>query len=167
LVVLTGASGSGKTTIARFIQGNVPSTHEVIFFDSIGVPNQPGEDWQRATMMAWMEKVRPILSAGKSVLFEGQMRIAFIKEALAASQIPNARIILLDCDDATRQRRLTDRNQPDLANPTMLNWARYLREEALATGSEILDTGRISLHECVNLVRRHLGMRETTLEGPK
>jgi hypothetical protein len=134
-------------------------THEVIFFDSVGVPNQPGEAWQRAMTMAWMEKIRPILSAGRSVLFEGQMRIAFIQEALATAQIPNARIILIDCDDATRQRRLrTDRSQPDLANPTMMNWARYLREEALATGSEILDTGRIPLSDCVNHLCRHLGI---------
>jgi hypothetical protein len=131
----------------------------VIFFDSIGLPDQPGEAWQRATTMAWIEKIRPILSAGKSVLFEGQMRIAFIQEALAAARIPNARIILLDCDDATRQRRLrADRNQPGLANPTMMNWARCLREEALATGSEILDTGRIPLRDCVNRVCEHLGI---------
>jgi len=134
-------------------------TQEVVFFDSVGVPNQPGEAWQRAMTMTWMEKIRPILSAGRSVLFEGQMRISFIQEALVASQVPNARIILVDCDDATRQRRLrTDRNQPDLANPTMLNWARYLREEALATGSEILDTGRIPLADCVTHLCRHLGI---------
>jgi hypothetical protein len=87
--------------------------------------------------IAWMKRIRPILSAVRSVLFEGQMRIAFIQEALAAAKIPNARIILLNCDDATRQRRLrTERGQPELADPAMMNGARYLREEALATGSE-------------------------------
>jgi hypothetical protein len=134
-------------------------TQEVVFFDSVGVPNQPGEGWQRAMTMTWMEKIRPILSAGRSVLFEGQMRISFIQEALVASQVPNARIILVDCDDATRQRRLqTERGQPDLANPTMMNWARCLREEALAAGSEILDTGRIPFPDCVNHVCRYLGI---------
>jgi len=109
--------------------------------------------------MAWMEKIRPILSAGRSVLFEGQMRIAFIHEALVAAEIPSARIILVDCDDATRERRLrTDRSQPDLANPNMMNWARYLREEALATRTEILDTGRTPLSDCVNHLRRYLGI---------
>jgi predicted kinase len=113
LVVLTGASGAGKTTLARAIQKKSSTAQEVIFFDSIGVPpmsqmeaeygagHQPGGAWQRATTMAWIEKIRPILSAGRSVLFEGQMRIAFIQEALAMAQIPNARIILADCDDAT------------------------------------------------------------------
>jgi hypothetical protein len=107
--------------------------------------------------MAWMEKIRAILSAGRSVLFEGQMRIVFIQEALAAAQIPNSRIILVDCDDATRQRRLqTERFQPDLANPHMMNWARYLREEALASGSEILDTGRVPFSDCINRVHGYL-----------
>ena len=163
-VVLTGASGSGKTTIARCVQQQHSATHEVVFFDSVGVPatgHGNGESWQRATTMAWMVKIRGLLAAGRPVLFEGQMRIAFILEALAEAGITGAQVILADCSDHVRYARLrTDRHQPELANPTMLSWARYLREEARDAGFEILDTGRHPLAECVDYISQRLGIRD-------
>lgn len=160
LVILTGASGSGKTTLARAIQQVSPARGRVLFFDSVGVPSteamrafgnghQPGGAWQHATTIQWIERIAPMLRAGTSVLFEGQMRIAFIHEAVALSGIKGAHIILVDCDDATRRARLhIHRNQPDLANADMMAWARYLRDEATQAGCEILDTGSVSFENC-------------------
>jgi hypothetical protein len=85
------------------------------------------------------------------VLFEGQMRIAFIAEAIAAAGITTARIVLLDCSDSVRAARLThDRQQPDLANENMMRWGRFLREEAKRGGYEILDTGLIPFRSSVD-----------------
>jgi shikimate kinase len=39
LVILIGASGSGKTTIARAIQERYAESVDVFFFDRIGVPS--------------------------------------------------------------------------------------------------------------------------------
>jgi hypothetical protein len=165
LVILTGASGAGKTTIARRFLDQYPSLCNVFFFDSIAVPSLKTmesefggpEVWQRAMTLRWIERIRPSLSTQKPALFEGQMRIAFIRDALSAHGIANARIILLDCDDASRATRLhLDRAQPDLANPTMMSWARYLRDEALRFGSEILDTSHQSLDQSVAIIRRCL-----------
>ena len=39
LVALTGASGSGKTTIAESIWASHSATVDVLCFDSIGVPS--------------------------------------------------------------------------------------------------------------------------------
>jgi dephospho-CoA kinase len=38
LVVLTGASAAGKTTVARCVETQ-PANHQVHFLDSIGVPS--------------------------------------------------------------------------------------------------------------------------------
>jgi Chloramphenicol phosphotransferase-like protein len=168
LVILTGASGSGKTTLAQTIQKTSPARCEVLFFDSAGVPSaeamrtygdghQPGGAWQRATTLQWMERIAETLRTGTSVLFEGQMRIAFIHEALSVSGIEGAHIILVDCDDATRHARLHgDRNQPELANADMMAWSRYLRDEATQAGCEILDTGLVPLAECQDRIVRLL-----------
>ena len=151
LVVLTGASGSGKTTLAHAVKAAHPEL-EVFFFDSVGVPGADElaalgpEVWQRTTTLQWMNRIAPVVASGKAVLFEGQMRIALIQEAIAASAIADARILLVDCSDAVRLHRLThDRRQPELADENMMNWARYLREEALRIGCEILDTGAVPI----------------------
>jgi dephospho-CoA kinase len=162
-VILTGASGSGKTAIAKTIEESHPSI-TVLRFDTIGVPSaevmatfgsghMPGGAWQRAMTFSWLERIAPMLVEGKTVLFEGQMRIAFIREALAACKIENARILCVECDDSTRVRRLThNRLQPELANESMRGWSRYLHREALEAGHQILDTTGLSLSDSVRYV---------------
>lgn len=162
LIILTGASGAGKTTLARHLTEVSSDPVRVLFFDSIGVPSLKdmiadfgsGEAWQRIHTLHWMARIRTLLSGQIPVLFEGQMRIQFIEEALAAQHIESARIVLVDCDDATRRTRLhRDRGQPHLANAEMMNWARYLRAEAMARHLEILDTGQQSVEECLSRIR--------------
>ncbi len=141
---------------------------EVRFFDSIGIPSAqvmatyagdfgPGGGWQRAMTMEWMQRIAPLLNSGKTVLFEGQMRIAFIEEAIVAAGITNARIVLIDCSDSVRATRLTrDRQQPDLANENMMRWAHFLREEAKRGSHEILDTGSIPFSSSVDRLIAYL-----------
>jgi hypothetical protein len=118
-----------------------------------------GEQWQRAMTLGWLQRVKPLLSAARPALLEGQMRIGFIHEALASAGVSNARIVLVDCNDATRTKRLSlDRNQPELANDEMMKWAGYLREEAAnCAGAEILNTGVTSLEGCIAFLRERLG----------
>ena len=167
-VVLTGASGSGKTTLAQALLQRFPSL-PVLFFDFVGVPSpevmstygsgdQPGGAWQRAMTLEWMERVAELLRNVSSLLFEGQMRIAFIQEAFAACGVQSGQIILADCDDRTRQERLSkDRSQPELAYEHMMHWAAYLREEAQIAHCEILDTGKTPFEDCCSLLLTRLG----------
>ncbi|GGG95874.1 hypothetical protein GCM10011586_08720 [Silvibacterium dinghuense] len=153
--MLTGASGSGKTAIAQKFERLYPQVR-VFRFDTIGVPSaeimatygpghQPGGSWQRAMTLEWFARIEPHIRQGKQVLFEGQMRLAFIREAMAEQNL-RPHIVLIDCDDTTRAARLTgERWQPELATAQMMGWARYLREEAEALGAEIFDTSRLSL----------------------
>ena len=91
------------------------------------------------------------------MLFEGQMRLAFVREGLLAAGIADFSLMLVDCDDETRARRLVaNRNQPELANATMMNWAAYLRGEAREAGCEILDTSQAPLEASVAHVRLRL-----------
>lgn len=61
-VILIGACGSGKTTIARAIAQRHAADIDVLHFDGIGVPSVEqmiaehgsGEQWQRARTIEWM-----------------------------------------------------------------------------------------------------------------
>jgi hypothetical protein len=165
LIILTGASGAGKTAIAKAIENRRPRVAEVVFFDQIGVPTPEamiagwgsGEGWQRATTLQWMERLANRPNRQTPILFEGQMRFAFVEEGLRLASIDSARIILVDCDDRVRSNRLNrERGQPDLANPTMMAWAEYLRREAEAGGYDILDTSALKLDQSVDRVCAYL-----------
>ncbi|PCK81531.1 hypothetical protein CPT34_08340 [Rhizobium sophoriradicis] len=160
-VILIGASGSGKTTIARAIAERSPDNTDVLFFDTIGVPSAEemireygsGEAWQFAKTVEWMKRIAEITKTGRRIVFEGQIRLSFLAEGAVAAAWHDYVPILVDCDDITRAARLiVHRRQPELANPEMMNWANYLREEARARGCEILDTSAMSVEQAVSRV---------------
>ncbi len=174
LIVLTGASGSGKTAIARALAVRSAGAYDCLFADDAGIPSaevmrsygegyQPGGAWQRAFTLAWLARVAERLRAGRTVLLEGQMRLAFVYEALSAEAIHDARILLVDCHDVERSRRLIhDRQQADLANQDMRSWAQHFREEAALYGTEILDTSRLTLPQSVAYLSSLLEQRPTS-----
>lgn len=166
-LILTGASGSGKTTIADRVEACADGRIHVLRFDSVGVPSPEemtvqygsGEGWQRAMTHQWIKRIQTLLPEGKPVLLEGQMKIAFINEALAKHDVENAQCWLVDCSDAERARRLTgERNQPELATSHMMGWARYLRQEAADQCAHRLDTDSLSCEEAVDRILRHFGL---------
>ena len=149
-------------TVLRFDTIGVPSAEVMATF---GSDHMPGGAWQRAMTFRWLERIAPMLAEGKNVVFEGQMRIAFIREALTACKIKDARVLCVECDDSTRMRRLTyDRLQPELANESMMGWSRYLHREALEAGYEILDTTNLSLSDSVTYVVSILEDHPTPIE---
>jgi hypothetical protein len=164
-VVLIGASGSGKTTIARAIAQRYVDDVEVFHFDWIGVPaawqmiEEYGscEGWQRAKTIEWMAKLAPLSRSGHRLLFEGQTRLRFLAEGAEAAGGPAYLPILVDCDDETRSKRLSlEREQAELANENMTNWARHLRREQKGCSCETLDTSTLSLEQCVTHVMARL-----------
>lgn len=165
-VVLTGASGSGKTAIAEAVASRYAEHVDVYHFDLVGVPPLEqmiaeygsGEAWQRAMTFEWMVRLAAARHIGRRIPLEGQMRLSFVSQAAAAAGIGNCVLILADCDDATRIRRLTfDRRSPDLANTTMMEWAKCLRDEAKQLHRTILDTTFAPLEVCVEQVWAQLG----------
>ena len=165
MVILIGASGSGKTAIADAIRCRYPGEADVFHFDRIGAPPPEqmiaecgsGEAWQRAKTIEWMAKLAEIAARGRAVLFEGQTRLAFLAEGAALAGGLRYAPILVNCDDETRISRLSiDRKQLELANAVMMNWAKWLRRDAAARGCEILDTSALTLEESVTYVRNRL-----------
>jgi hypothetical protein len=165
-VILTGASGVGKTTIAAAIekldpeiavyQGDKVALPPPEILSSFGPANGPGGASQRGFALYWIGEILKH-SHTRPVLLETQCRIAFLEEALSLHRISWARIVLVECNDAVRNARLIHaRRQPDLANEDMANWSRYLHREAVTAGYEILDTGSVSLTQAVARICSYL-----------
>lgn len=161
-VILTGASGVGKTTIAQAIDDSQKRI-TVYQGDRIGLPSEevmagygdtdePGGPAQRGFALYWIGVIGNELKANRPVLLETQCRIAFLHEALVLHGITHARIILVECSDESRKSRLEGRGHPELANEQMSNWSRFLHREAEKYGHEILDTTGLPLKVSISHV---------------
>jgi adenylate kinase family enzyme len=164
-LILTGASGAGKTTLGAAFEEKHGDLATVFRFDRVGVPSEQEmvrlhgspEAWQRDTMHAWTAKAATLLAGGRDVLLDGQVRRAFIVSACESAGIEDYRPVLIDCSDPVRQTRLMDdRSQPELANPDMMRWAALLRAEAIANGDLIIDTCVDSVSVAVDRLRQLL-----------
>jgi hypothetical protein len=170
VLFLVGASGSGKTAVLRHLRSLPDFPATCYFFDDVGVPSQDelraleaqAISWQANATRAWIEK----LAAASDTLavLEGQTTPSCIADEVERVRIARWLTVLLDCDSATRQRRLTLRDQPELANPRMNNWAAYLRGQADALRLPIIDTSSLSLVEVGAKVRT---FAERLLEGSR
>jgi len=151
---ITGASGAGKTTALKKIQENNADKFSFNYFDSVGVPSSEemvrdfgsGESWQRATTVKWVETMLTNQTDEPSVL-DGQIRPSFIDEACEKHNFTNFKVVLFDCSDEARKQRLVTRGHPELANDDMMNWAKYLREEAQKRGYVIIDNTEMTEEE--------------------
>lgn len=165
ILVITGASGSGKTAIVAALAARAAPGVRYHHFDAVGVPD-PGamtaqygspEGWQVAVCHQWITRLATDPTDSILDVLEGQVRPGTVQEAFQRHQVRRGRILLLDCSPAAREARLVGpRNQPELATTRMTAWAAYLRGRADALHVPALDTTDLSLPEAVERVRQHL-----------
>ncbi|MBP9841615.1 MAG: AAA family ATPase [Simkaniaceae bacterium] len=149
LVFVIGASGAGKTTAVRFLEKEMKKAFTMLYFDSIGVPSPEEmgdpETWQKEKTFEWVQQLRDKYLPNGHVLFDAQTRPTFIEEACLKNKIFSYKVILIDCSDEERSLRLIGRGHAALANPTMIQWARYLRDESKKRGYDILDNSLLDV----------------------
>lgn len=161
---IIGASGSGKTTIVKEIERMMLPNFKTIYFDTIGVPsveemiqNYGGpEEWQKVKTIEWIKQIKHKFLASTNIVFDGQTRPSFIEEGCLSIGIINYKVILLDCSDEERKRRLFARGQEELADDNMMNWARYLRNESKQRGHLIINNTQLPEKETVSQLLNYL-----------
>lgn len=146
IVVVTGASGAGKTTAVKALAAR--NLHGVVcaFFDSIGVPS-PEEmpaDWQEKTTTEWIRRLA--LEPATVAVLDGQTTPTFALRAFAEIGVRGS-VVLLDCAREVRKARLAMRGQIDLATDDMNIWAGYLRGQADALGLPVIDTSALDVEQ--------------------
>jgi hypothetical protein len=152
ILVVTGASGVGKTSSVSALEARAHSGTACFYFDSIGVPTPEiierdfgtGERWQADATNRWIARLVTEGSPATVNVLDGQTRPSFVRAALARASHLRSQIVLLDCDPEVRLARLVSRGHGNLATPQMDTWAAYLRGQADALDLPVIDTSRLS-----------------------
>ena len=163
LLMVTGASGAGKTTIVRALEARRLVGVRCCYFDAVGVPSPEemvaaygsGEAWQAAVTKRWIDSLAASTPPGDVSVLEGQMRPSVIRQLLATvPQVSLVEILLVDCSHTVREARLrNERGQPELGSLDMAVWAGYLRGQGDALALPRLDTSEISAAAAVDLLQ--------------
>jgi hypothetical protein len=148
ILVVTGASGVGKTSAVRALEARDLPGVRCFYFDSIGVPTLEemqrehggGEQWQAWATQRWLLDLDQLDPAVRVAVLDGQTRPSYVTAA-AKTIRRSVRTVLLDCERSERERRLREgRDQPELITNGMAAWAAYLRGQADAFSLQVVDT---------------------------
>lgn len=169
-----GASGSGKTTALKRFERTIPESCTLLHFDSIGVPpfeemeKEYGsiEEWQRIKTIDWVKKIAEEQLSSSNIIFDAQIRPSFIKEACDLYSV-DYEVILFDCSDTERKKRLISRGHPELADENMMNWSAFLRKECQKHHHKIINNSHITPEQTLQLFNEWLeNQLYTQLEVP-
>jgi len=165
ILIVTGASGSGKTTTVRELEARALPGVRCYYFDAVGVPAAEvmerefgsGESWQAVTTRAWLERLTADPDGADVYVLDGQTRPSFIRSAIERIGATLVRVVLLDCSEDARHARLAGpRGQPELSNPRMDCWAAYLRGQADALDLPVIDTTNLGIDGTVDALIVHV-----------
>ena len=165
IVIVTGASGAGKTTLVRALEARTLPGVACHYFDSIGVPSTgqmiaeygSGAAWQEAMTRRWIGRLQQNGASARIAVLDGQVDIAMAHRCLVDAGIESSRIILVDCAPDVREARLRElRGQPELADREMATWAAHLKGQAEAFGCPIIDTSSADIAACTDPLIRYI-----------
>ena len=149
ILVLTGASGAGKTTLAlKLNELAIPGVKgfncDRVKIESDGMA--ASTDRQADILRYWISHLSQPETGIELAVLDTQIRPHRALEVLSQAAITYAQIVLVDCEPGKRNERLRiDRGQPELASPQMDCWAAYLRGQADALRLSIIDTSDDSI----------------------
>ena len=165
ILVVTGASGSGKTAAVHALEKRALPGVRCYYFDTIGVPSHEemerdfggGEKWQALMTDKWLDRLAADPDSAEVYVLDGQTRPSFVSRSAERAGLELVRIILLDCTPPVRNTRLTElRGQPELANPQMDCWAAYLRGQADALDLPVIDTTSLQIDALADALIVHI-----------
>ena len=132
ILVVTGASGAGKTSTVQALDARGLPGVRCFHFDSAGVPaieimernHGSGEQWQAAMTNDWLARLAALGDDVRVAVLDAQTRPSTVFAAPGAGAGWRAHVILFDCAADVRAARLRGpRGQPELDNARMDQWA--------------------------------------------
>lgn len=158
-MVVTGASGVGKTATVEALAARALPGVRCFHFDSIGVPSTEAmerdhggaDHWQAWATSQWLTRLTGLGESVRVAVLDAQTRPATVLAAPGAGIERRVHVILFDCSSEVRAGRLRGpRGQPELATAQMDHWAAYLRGQADALGLPVIDTTPLTVAEAAH-----------------
>ena len=151
LFLVNGASGAGKTTVSKALDGR---TKEVTWIHPDGLmdtPNMESEEILRASLSLYLPE-----DPAATVIIDCQIRPSSVGELVRSHSLEACTAVLLDCPREIREQRLLDRGWSDQDFNKIETWASMLREEAQVAGHRIFDTSTMSVDSIASQIERGL-----------
>jgi hypothetical protein len=153
LLVVTGASGSGKTTVFAPLARELGGAAAVFDIDYLIDPfaiqaNGSALNW-KAIRAAWLSVAAGLGQSGLPTVLLGPLAPFHFEELEQTRWVSSMHFLLLDCPDAIRRQRLEARppwRRRDIEEQT--SWGAWLRENI----HDSVDTSRADLDETVRSV---------------
>jgi hypothetical protein len=165
ILVVTGASGAGKTAVVRELEARALPGVRCYYFDVAGVPSLDEmhrdfggpEGWQAVTTQQWIDRLAADPDGAELYVLDGQTRPSFVLSAAERASVVLTRVVLLDCAASVRHARLAGpRSQPEPLNSQMDCWAAYLRGQADALKLPVIDTTGIGIAAAADELTLHV-----------
>jgi hypothetical protein len=160
LFLVFGSSASGKTFALEPLRRLVPEV-AVHDFDEVGVPPGADLDWRLRANEEWLQTALALQRAGHDMLLAGNTPIGELMDLPSAPLVDAIPACLLDCDDATRLRRIRARGPAWLESTgaevaEFIAWAEWLRQHASDSELRVhtVDTSRLSVDEVADELAR-------------
>ncbi|NUR97679.1 MAG: hypothetical protein HOV67_20795 [Kribbellaceae bacterium] len=132
LLILTGSSCSGKTTLARALGDRVQDV-VVHDHDEIGVPEDADMRWRNRTTEQWIRRALEYQDRGLDMILTGQSPLGEVLASPSAPQLDGIAVCLVDVADDERRRRLGRRDggrRPPEVVDSFVGWAAWHRGHA-------------------------------------
>ena len=131
LLLLSGASGVGKSTARQLIQGRLGDRIEAVELAHLAaVPKAPTVSWRQQTAEKAVRRALTLREEDRHVLLAGDPVVPGEILAAPSAEHLDIAICLLDADEATQTARLRSRGEPEELLPNHLAFAAWLRRHA-------------------------------------
>jgi energy-coupling factor transporter ATP-binding protein EcfA2 len=166
LLLISGASGAGKTTVRKTIAAELPPDVEAVELHHLDtIPANPDVAWRQRTAERAVRRAEALAGAGRHLLLaDDPVAPGEVLAAPSASAVDIA-VCLLDVDEDAQRDRLNRRGDPAELLPHHVAYAAWLRRHAYDPGHmpHVLTTGGWPGMQWSRLAR--LSWRMTIIDG--
>jgi hypothetical protein len=131
-LLVTGASGAGKSTARRAIAHDLSSQVECVELgDVVTVPSYPTLAWRQEATEAVVQRALELQGAGRHLMLSGDpVAAGEVIAAPSAVKLDGIAVCLLDLDPGAQAARLTDRGDDPALLVHHQAFAEWMREHA-------------------------------------